>query len=112
MSSESLGSTAGVWGLEDWNPNPSQPALMSALCCLPTGRSVCKATADTLGRESPKSPFSLLNCKSCRHCPADTFAPAKKEMSPSYSDQDFPSACVTHGGSDETPKERASPAGH
>lgn len=39
MISESLGSTLGVWELEDWNPNPSQPALMSVLCCLPTGRS-------------------------------------------------------------------------
>lgn len=112
MSSESLGSTAGGWGLEDWNRNPSQPALISVLCCFPMSGSVCRATAVISGRESSKSPFRLLNYKSCRNCPADTFASAKKEMSPSCSDQDSPSTYVTHGRSDATPKERASPSGH
>lgn len=50
MSSESLGSMARVWVLEDLNPNPSQPVLLSVLCCLPKVRSGCRATADILGR--------------------------------------------------------------
>lgn len=81
---------------------PSQPALMSALCCLPMGRSGSRTTADILDRESSPCPLALLTYKSCRNSLADTSASAKKGMSPSSSDLDFPSAYATHGKPDET----------
>lgn len=81
---------------------PSQPALMSALCCLPMGRSGSRTTADVLDRESSPCPLALLTYKSCRNSLADTSASAKKGMSPSYSDLDFPSAYATRGKPDET----------
>lgn len=67
MSLESLDSTAGVWGLGHWNVYPSQPALTSVLCCLPTGRSGSRATAVIFRQNVIKVSFSLLTYKSYRN---------------------------------------------